>query len=279
MKKGLKKALKIIGIVLLAIVVVIGILVALNWKYVIALINGLTMNAEQLGKQRVENAEKALTSVNKYMDAEIRPLTDEEREKIEAGELSQTEVMAQIIAEATGTVLDAREEDGQSGDNGAAQPEGEAPVEQPAEDAPAGQGSVPQNNAPEQTAPSKNETPKPSASSSDQLVAACVNKLYGLQAQYTAQLDGLAARARAYYDQQKPIVGAAAAKSGTFSKFSGEVSSMEGGCDAKVEAALGELSSGLKAIGADTSIVGTLRSAYESEKSNQRAAYVNRYLK
>ena len=85
-------------------------------------------------------------------------------------------------------------------------------------------------------------------------------------------------RAKSYYSQQKSTVGEAAAKSSTASMVSGEVSSMEGACDAKVEAALGELSTSLKAIGADTSIVGELRSAYEREKSNQRKAYVNRYM-
>ena len=254
----MKKALKITGIVLLVIVVLIGALVAWKWPYISAVIDGMTKSAAELGQIRVEDTEKTISGVNAHMDSELRDMTDEEREKIMSGELTQTEVMAQIVAEATGMVLPDVSNNGTE--------------EQPA----------PEQTTPEQqtqqpvveTAPS----PQPTVSDYDQLVAGCVSKLYSLQSQYTGQLQGLVARAKSYYNQQKTEVGAAAAKSSTASMVSGEVVSMEGACDSKVEAALGELSSSLKAIGADTSIVGELRAAYEREKSNQRKAYVNRYM-
>ena len=260
----MKKALKIIGIVLLVIVVLIGALVIWKWPYVSALIDGMTKSAEELGQIRVEDTEKTISGVNSHMDSELRDMTDEEREKIKSGELSQTEVMAQIVAEATGIELpDAS--NNESGNQAA--PEQQPPQQQPSQQTEQGQTST--------AAPTE---PKPAASDYDQLVAGCVSKLYSLQSQYTGQLAALVSRARSYYNQQKSSVGEAAAKSSTAAMVQGEVASMEGACDSKVEAALGELSSSLKAIGADTSIVGELRAAYEREKKNQRRAYVNRYM-
>ncbi len=363
----MKKALKIIGIILLAIVVAVGIFIGLNWKYVKDLVTGLTSDEEALGKQRLENTETALSDVNSYMDSELRPMTEEEKAAIASGELSQTAVLAQIIADAAGIDLDAmlsgeytgeeiltpeggdaagdeqqpsgNEQSGgeqapaQSGgseskpDDGtsAAKPadnsggsgnttttkptggsSGNTTTTKPADnsgnsgnttttkpnsgnsgstttakpaDNSGSSGSTTTAKPGGNSGNSGNTTAAKPSGSSDQLVAGCVSKLYGLQNQYTGQLAGLAARARAYYDQQKSEVGSAAAKSNTIAKFSGEVTSMESSCDAKVESVLGELSSQLKSIGADTSIVGTLRESYNNEKSAQRAIYVNKYLK
>lgn len=251
----MKKALKIIGIILLVIVVITAGLVIWKWPYISAVIDGMTKTAEQLGEMRVEDTEKTLQAVNKYMESDIRDLTDEEKEKIKAGELSQTEVLAQIVAEATGIGLVEEPNETVTGT-----PDDQQPVQEQT-------GAKP---APEQ---------KPAVSNYDQLVAGCVNKLYGLQSEYTGQLEGLVARTKSYYSQQKSSAGEAAAKTSTANMVQGEVASMEGACDTKVEAVLSDLNSNLKAIGADTAIVGELRAAYEREKAAQRRAYVNRYMK
>ena len=335
----MKKALKIIGIILLAIVVAVGIFIGLNWKYVKDLVTGLTSDEEALGKQRLENTETALSDVNSYMDSELRPMTEEEKAAIASGELSQTAVLAQIIADAAGIDLDAMlsgeytgeeiltpeggdaagdeqqpsgneqsggeqapaqsggseskpddgtsaakpaDNSGNSGNTTTTKPNsgnsGSTTTAKPADNS-GSSGSTTTAKPGGNSGNSGNTTAAKPSGSSDQLVAGCVSKLYGLQNQYTGQLAGLAARARAYYDQQKSEVGSAAAKSNTIAKFSGEVTSMESSCDAKVESVLGELSSQLKSIGADTSIVGTLRESYNNEKSAQRAIYVNKYLK
>ncbi len=336
----MKKFLKITGIILLVLIIAAGVFVGLNWKYIKDLVTGLTVNEQQLGVKRVESTETALSDVNSYMETELRPMTEEEKAAIESGELSQTAVLAQIIADAAGIDLDEMLSGEYTGEETPA-PEGGGGDEQSGgEQAPAnsGGGSEPQpdngGNSGDATAtkPSDNggnsgsateskpsggsssgsaTTAKPAdggnsgnstatkpadgggsgnsgnstasnppaVSGSDQLVASCVSKLYNLQNQYTSQIANLAARAKAYYTEQKKTAGSAAAKSGTIAKFSGEVTSMESSCDAKVEAVLSELSSNLKAIGADTSIVGTLRESYNNEKSAQRAIYVNKYLK
>ena len=279
----MKKALKITGIVLLAIVVVLAGLTIWQWRYVSAVIDGLRMDEEQLGQARVEDAEKSIDSLNQFMDSDIRPMTEEEKAKIQSGELSQTEVMAQIIAEATGITLPDIT-DIPALDSGII--EDILPPSQGSEgpDAPSngqGKGETNDKSGGKTSGTSSTENTSSSApvSSYDQLVANCVSKLYTLQAQYSGQLAGLAGRAKAYYNEQKAANGAAAAKSSAMSMATSEAAALEGSCDAKVEAALGELSAGLKSIGADASIVNELRSAYQREKSNQYKAFVNRYMK
>lgn len=267
----MKKALKIIGIVLLALVVIAAGLIIWQWKYFGAVWDVITKNEEQLGQMRVENTEKVIESVNQHMDSEIRPMTEEEKAKIQSGELSQTEVMAQLVAEATGIELPGPEEIAANlaADENTSRPTGGSAVQEQEQTTP----------PPAVTEPAPPVNQNTSVSSSDQLVANCVSKLYALQSQYTGQLAGFVGRAKAYYNEQKAANGVAAAKSSAMSMVAGEVAAMEGACDAKVEAALSELTEGLRAIGADTAIVGELRSAYEKEKSNQRRAYINKYMK
>ena len=279
----MKKALKITGIVLLAVVVILAGLTIWQWRYVSAVIDGIRLDEDQLGQARVEDAEKSIDSISQFMDSAIRPMTEEEKAKIQSGELSQTEVMAQIIAEATGITLPDIA-DIPALDSGIT--DDILPSSQGGEGSDAQSGEQGQNKTHDKsggktsgTASSDNASGSASVSSYDQLVANCVSKLYTLQAQYSGQLAGLAGRAKAYYNEQKAVSGAAAAKSSAMSMATGEAASLESSCDAKVEAALGELSAGLKSIGADASIVNELRSAYQREKSNQYKAFVNRYMK
>ncbi|MGN1097623.1 MAG: hypothetical protein ACI4SS_01860 [Clostridia bacterium] len=267
----MKKFLKVLGIIILVIVIAVAAVAVWQWKYVKAVWDGVMNDEKALAEKQVKATEKTVSKVSEYFTAPIRELTEEEKEKIAAGELSQTALLAQIISEATGVPLeDETEKPGPVADG------------QPTQDSPAEpEGNNQSGDNKQQTSPSEPAvTPAPEpAKNADQLVAASVNKLYSLQSQYSAQIAGLVGRAKAYYKEQKAANGSAAAKSSTLATFSGEVASMENACDAKVEAVLGELTAELNAIGADTSIVGTLRSAYNSEKSAQRAAYVSKYMK
>lgn len=280
----MKKALKIIGIILLVIVVIAAALVIWQWDYVKSFLDGIMYDEETLGYQQVIATEKTVSEVNDYLSTSIRELTEEEKEKIAAGELSQSALLAQIISEATGVPLE------ESTDSSAVTvPDAayeEPQIEQPAdkEEPPKPEESSPKTPVkpvqPENGASASNSKPSQGGISiTDKTVAETVNKLYGLQSQYTGKLQGLLGRAKTYYYQQKAASGAAAARANTITAFSGEAAAMESECDAKVEALLGDLTSKLNSMCADTSIVGTLRSAYKSEKASQRAAYVNKYMK
>lgn len=281
MASNLKKILKALGIIILVLVIIAAGLIVWQWKYVKALIDGLRYDEEALAQKQVQTAEKTISSVDEQISVPLREITEDEKARIASGELSQTALMAQILAEALAApVPDAVSAEGTPAEEAAsAQNEGTVSNQTAESGAPAVTAPADNTSAvSEQSGNSPTQSAAPSADS-DQLIADAVSQLYQLQFQYTSQIDSLIGSAKEYYKQQKAANGSAAAKSSTLAKFSGEVASMENSCDAKVESLLSDLTSRLNSIGADTSIVSTLRSAYENEKSIQRASYVNKYMK
>ena len=61
-------------------------------------------------------------------------------------------------------------------------------------------------------------------------------------------------------------------------KYITEIYSLESSCDAEVNTLLDSLKAELTAIGADTSIIGTIRSAYNNEKQLKRSYYMSKYM-
>lgn len=272
----MKKFLKILGIVILILVIIVAGLAIWQWKYVKALIDGVRYDQAAIGEQSVKNAENTISAVNDQLTAPLREMTDEEKEKIASGELSQTAVMAQIIAEATGISLPAADAVSSAAADADDNSAGDSKVDSEAGSSDSGN-SAGGNSSGGNSEGSGSSSAESASSSADLLIADAVSQLYVLQSQYTSQIEGLVSRAKAYYNEQKTQSGSTAAKSSTLAKFSGEVASMESSCDSKVEAVLSELTANLNAIGADTSVVSTLRTAYRNEKASQRAAYVNKY--
>ena len=59
--------------------------------------------------------------------------------------------------------------------------------------------------------------------------------------------------------------------------YVGQINSLEAQCDGEVEAIIAQLTKELKDINADTSIIKSIRKAYNSEKSLKKAYYINQY--
>lgn len=274
-KKGI--VLKTIGIIFLAMAVAVGAFAYKNRVYVAALIDGIRYDEKDLGEKNVKSAEKTVEKINEQISVELREITPEEKEKIASGELSQTAVMAQIIAEAVNIPLvpDAEDVVEANQQGTATEPSKETNQHNQASSS----GSDTQNQPANQPQNQPATLSPQSAKSSDVLIAEAVSQLYGLQSQYTARLEGLVGSAKSHYLQKLQEVGNTEAKKSTLSTYSSQVVAMEGECDAKVEGVLSGLSTDLNNIGADTSIVSTLREAYKSEKATQRASYVNKYMK
>lgn len=305
----MKKFLKVLGIIILVLVIIAAIVVACNWKYVSAVIDGLRYDEADFGQKAVENTQETITSVNEKMSVELREPTAEEEAKIASGELSQTELLAQIIADAVGIPLPGADTvsggenqpaggDVEQGESAAGSGEGNTPAGsdivqgEPAsgsnEGAAANQGGT---SSPSQSSTSAGSEPQqgsqaanqPSSSAqpqtSDQMIAVAVTELYQMQNEYAGSINAALAGIKSYYKEQKAAVGSTAAKSSAAAKLMSDIGALEDNCDAKVEAVLSKLTSDLQSIGADTGIVSTLREAYEKEKSVQRASYINKYSK
>lgn len=295
----MKKFFKVLGIILLILVVLAAAVIAWQWKYVSAVIDGLRYDDEALAQKAIENTEQAISGINEEVSVELREMTQEEKDKIASGELSQSAVMAQILAEAVGLPLpDPAAAATEGGEAGAAAPEQTAPAggagnaDNPAPPAQSGEAAPKPQPQDGGKTPAKDESPSGSESASggssaaapttsDQYIAAAVSKLYALQSQYTGQIEGLISSAGAYYREQKAATNSEVkARANTISNFANRVPAMEAACDAQVEAVISELTGQLNSIGADPSgIVAKIRNSYESEKESQRASYSKRLSK
>lgn len=268
----MKKALKITAIVLLVLVAAAAALAVWQWRNISALISGVRYSSEELAEINVTNAEATLADMNSQVSVELRDMTEEEKQKIASGELSQTSVMAQIFAEAMPEAAP------EAADAPSAQTDAQTPTDEAAPPAQQADASAKPAKKPEAAAkPSAPKQTEPPAKTADQLVAEAVARLSSLQSSYMGKIDSALVNAKAYYDQQKTVSSKAVARSNALSKLVGDVNSLQSQCDAEVEGVLSKLSAELDARGADKSIISTMRDAYENEKAAQKAAYVKKY--
>ena len=106
-----------------------------------------------------------------------------------------------------------------------------------------------------------------------------VAQLYVLEAQYEGELsafvDMLHAEFYAYPKEERNTL----LRDTVIASHIGELSQMEATCDGKVKKLLDNLTSELKAMGADTSIVKTLTQTYTNKKNLKKAQYMKDYNK
>ena len=128
----------------------------------------------------------------------------------------------------------------------------------------------------ENTAESGAETT--ALSDKDSIISKYMAQLYGLQNTYTARAEALISQGANYYENLKTTGQASSARATTIAHFTPKVRGLESECDGKVEAVLSNLKTDLEAIGADTSIIATIRTTYENEKKLKLSYYANKYL-
>lgn len=98
-----------------------------------------------------------------------------------------------------------------------------------------------------------------------------IAKIYVLRASYTGKIDALVSQALSDYRGKK------ATKSELISRYVSMGSSLEGECDAQMEALLSRLQKELKRTGEDLGLVSKIRSAYQTEKSLKKATIIEKY--
>ncbi len=191
-----------------------------------SILMGVMENADEIDYQRNENQINMVNDVNTYMDIPVREMTEEEKEKIEKGETTVTDVYQKIFEEKS------------------------------------------EEQKTEENVPDK-----------DAVVSRYMAELYKLQNEYTAKAEATIKQGADYYESIKDHSHDAEARAKTISRFTSVVRGIERECDAKVNDIIKKMEKELKSIGADTSIVSTMRSTYENEKQFKLSYYANKYLK
>lgn len=92
----MKKVLKVISIIASVLMVLAVVLVIWQWGNVKALFISLNSSQEQISTLIEQNNIKTNEVLNEITDTQLRPLSDEERKKLETGELSKEEAVEKI---------------------------------------------------------------------------------------------------------------------------------------------------------------------------------------
>lgn len=253
----MKKFLKIFGItmasvvgVLIVAVIVLGIW---QWDNITAFVTALNETPEQTMQKMGENDAALKAELENQLGQQYREFTEEEKQQIESGEVSEKEVLAKIISEK------AAEDENTEQNNASAENK-----------------NTEQNSSYGPPAPEKPSVPKQSA---DKIINRYVSTLYAMESRYLGSIDNVLARAHAEYVKIAKHKKDTAALTTVGAKYIQEIYALEAKCDGEVEALLGKLKGELDAIGADTSIIGTIRNAYANEKQLKRSYYMSKYLK
>lgn len=128
-----------------------------------------------------------------------------------------------------------------------------------------------ENTASEQSVPNKKDK--------DRIISQYISELYKLQNEYTAKAEATIAQGASYYESIKKHPQDAVARASTMTKFTPVVRNLERECDSKVEAVIKNMTADLTAIGADASIIESVRATYANEKQLKLSYYANKYLK
>ena len=119
----------------------------------------------------------------------------------------------------------------------------------------------------------------PNKKDKDRIISQYMSELYRLQNEYTAKAEATIAEGASYYESIKKHPQDAAARASTITKFTSVVRNLEKECDSKVESVIKNMTDDLASIGADTSIIQSVRVTYANEKQLKLSYYANKYLK
>jgi len=108
--------------------------------------------------------------------------------------------------------------------------------------------------------------------------AATIAKLYVVKSRFVGELTSLEGTIRSTYEALPKEQRVPASRKSIAGQYISVVANLEAQCDAEVDAILAELTTKLQQQGKDTSVVATLRSAYENEKSLKKAYYMDVYM-
>ncbi len=263
-KKLLKITLKVLGVILaLLLVAIIGLVIyfwpfisSVDWSIVNssnikALYMAYTNDSEKLMEKEKELDDKRAEDIKNYVSVEIRDFTEDELKQIESGEKTKTQIVAQIIAENVANEENATE-------NTAQQVPGE------------------QNGEVANPEPKPQDTSKPKTETADAIVARHIANLYTIQGEFEARVNSLAGSVKNWTHAYVKSQGVTwkDAKLAAVQHFTGSASAIETDCYARVDAEIAALKKDLEAIGADLSIVETVRKSAYNEMEIKKAKIV-----
>ncbi len=234
------KVLKVVLIILVILIIGIAAFLFYQRDNISAVINSVKYSQEDIQQKINENRTNTENTLKEYDIENLRDFTFEEEEQIRRGEITYEEALEKIMKESGITDSLSVVSDGNSSNQSGAS-----------------------SNSPVPNVTANSDTAK-------DIVAEYAVKLYGLKAYYLGQLGNLADMAKADYKSSGSLKQIA-------SDYLGKAASLESEADSAVDSLLSELKGKLENLDADTSVVDTMKSAYEDEKVLKKSYYLSLY--
>ena len=238
-RKKRKTGRTVLLIVLAVLVLAVGLLAWRFRKEIQAFTISRQYSTAELEGQLADNDQTIRDAVEASSDVTVRAPTEEEREALRDGSLSQEELIGRLTGESAAGSSDSA-------------PETAAPEEQPAEQAPA-------------------EPPE-----YQKQLSALIAQVYVLREEYLAALDNMENSAKADYKALSGSQRTAARLASLVSDYLGRATRLEKECDGKMDAIIVQMETLIQANNGDMSLTDTVFNTYVNEKSLKKAWYMSR---
>lgn len=234
-----KTARTVLLIVLAVLVLAVGLLAWRFRKEIQAFTISRQYSTAELENQLADNDQTIRDAVEASSDVTVRAPTDEEREALRDGSLSQEELIGRLT-------------DGNDPSDAPTSSSESAPEEQPAEQAPA------------------------EPSEYQKQLSALIAQVYVLREEYLAALDNMENSAKADYKALSGSQRTAARLASLVSDYLGRATRLEKECDGKMDAIIVQMETLIQANNGDMSLTDTVFNTYVNEKSLKKAWYMSR---
>lgn len=238
-RKKRKTARTVLLIVLAVLVLAVGLLAWRFRKEIQAFAISRQYSTAELEGQLADNDQTIRDAVEASSDVTVRAPTEEEREALRDGSLSQEELIGRLTGESAAGSSDSA-------------PETAAPEEQPAEQAPA-------------------EPPE-----YQKQLSALIAQVYVLREEYLAALENMETSAKADYKALSDSQRTAGKLASLVSDYLGRATRLEKECDGKMDAIIAQMETLIQANNGDMSLTDTVFNTYVNEKSLKKAWYMSR---
>ncbi len=233
---------------LLVVLTIGGVWVYKNWNTVTTMYYVFTGKTEQVQTNKVDTDKRAEEAIKDFGIDSIRPLNEEEIEKLKSGELTEEEAI-KIVLGKTDEISNTSTSQNSTNSN--------------------------KDNS---TTDKKELTSEEIKQKNDE-IASLIGKMYVLKAKFNSELASVEswvhseyAKYRKLYEGEVPSSEKMKIGSAAYSK----ALSLEADCDGQVKGILDNLTVLLKETGQNTNLVSEIQAAYENEKMVAKSLYMSK---
>ena len=228
---------------LLAVTLVLGLVLAgMYWwqrENLKAVKDAVSYTSEELEEKLTENQQAIRDAVESAPEVVVREVTEEERQALRDGSLTQEELTDRLVT----------------------------PAEQSGQQVPAKAEQTPQAPA---------EQPKPAEDAYQKELSAIIAKVYVLREEYTIALDNMYESAKAEYIAMPKEKRTKANLAKMASSYLDRAVALEKECDMKMNAIVVAMETTIKENKGDLSLINTVIYSYANEKSLKKSWYISK---